>query len=116
MIPTGLYGNYNLTNAAIDAHVSNSVGAYVLGDEIAADGSLTIRYVGRSDDDLNARLKNWVGSYKYFQYGHLSTKTDAYEKECRLYHTFGSTRGLLDNEIHPAKPYVSSNCPMKCGR
>jgi hypothetical protein len=112
--PTGLYGNFNLTVAEIDARVGKSIGNYIAGNEIQADGSLTVKYVGRSDYDLNARLKNWVGSYSYFQYGHFSTQADAFDTECRLYHAFGGS-AKLDNAIHPAKPQGSSaKCPI-CG-
>lgn len=113
-IATGLYGSYRLTDAEIDARVGKSIGNYIAGNEIQADGSLTVKYVGRSDYDLNARLKNWVGTYSYFLYGHFSTQADAFDKECRLYHVFGGSASF-DNAIHPAKPTGSSRtCPV-CG-
>jgi len=113
-IVTGLYGHFHLTEAVIDANVGKSIGCYIAGDEIQADGSLTVKYVGRSDYDLNARLKYWVNVYKYFQYGHYSTETDAYAQESRLYHAFGGSVEL-ENSIHPAKPSGSSaKCPI-CG-
>ncbi len=62
-IATGLFGNFNLTVAQIDAKVGASIGNYLLGDAINSDGSLVVRYTGRSDDDLNKRLKDWVGVY-----------------------------------------------------
>jgi hypothetical protein len=113
-IRTGLYGNFSLSNAEIDTRVGASLGTYVLGDAVDSEGGLTIRYVGRADDDLNKRLKDWVGFYKFFQYGHFSDKTANFEKESHLYHAFGGTDGKLDNKIHPAKAYTSDSCPV-CG-
>ncbi|MBI1814113.1 MAG: hypothetical protein HYR72_03980 [Deltaproteobacteria bacterium] len=113
-IATGLSGIFSLTRSEIDANVSRSIGAYLLGDVLLPDNSLTIRYAGRSDDDLNGRLKDWIGKYRYFMYGHFPNATAAYEKECLLYHAFGGAQGRLDNEIHPAKPYAWNHCPA-CG-
>src|SRR5258707_1162102 len=106
-IATGLYGHFNLTEAAIDGNVDKSIGNYILGDAIQTDGTLTVKYVGRSDYDLNARLKNWIGQYSYFQYGHFKTDAEAFNKECFLYHAFGES-AKLDNAIHPAKPKGST--------
>ena len=110
-IQTGLFGSFPLIDANIDARVSASIGAYILGDSFNSERDLIVRYVGRSDTDLNARLKNWVGSYNYFMYGHLTTEYDAYRKECHLYHAFMGN--ALDNSIHPAKPSsVFCQCPV----
>jgi hypothetical protein len=45
-ITTGLFGNYNLTEAQIDAKVATSIGNYLLGNAITSDGSLVVRYTG----------------------------------------------------------------------
>lgn len=114
-IPTGLYGNFALTNTEIDARVGKAIGAYLLGNGIDDQGSLRVRYPGRSDSDLNGRLKQWVGSYRWFQYGHLPTMQAAFNKECELYHAFGGDHGSLDNSVHPAKPAgMNCKCPV-CG-
>jgi hypothetical protein len=114
-IATGLFGIFQLTETAIDLHVSSGIGAYLLGDQLNSDGSLFVRYAGRSDSDLNKRLKDWVGSYNHFLYGYYSTIADAYQAECHFYHTFGGADGRLDNSVHPAKPFfVSGSCPV-CG-
>lgn len=113
-IATGLFGIFELTEAGIDLHVGSAIGVYLLGELLKPDGSLHVRYAGRSDIDLNRRLKDWVGSYYYFLYGHYSTVADAYNAECRFYHTFGGADGRLDNSAHPAKPRSVSSCPV-CG-
>jgi hypothetical protein len=81
---------------------------------LGSDGgpSFYVKYVGRSDGDLNARLKQWVASkYTHFMYAFYPTSKDAFEKECNLFHTFGGT-AKLDNSIHPARPQGTSlKCP-----
>jgi hypothetical protein len=117
-IQTRLYGPFALTTDEVDKRVSASLGAYALGNDLAENGAaLTILYVGRDDDDLNRRLKEWVWAYKFFLYGHLATAKLNYEKECWLYHTFGGPLGRLHNKIHPARPKGLTNieCPMRCG-
>lgn len=65
--------------------------------------------VGRSDYDLNDRLKDHLGSYKHFKYGFWKTPAEAYAHECRLYHDFSPP----DNAIHPDRPEGSTlRCPV----
>jgi hypothetical protein len=115
MPSTGLSGPYTLSGERILATVTSngSPGAYALGDS-RSDGTFVVRYVGRSDSDIAARLQDWVGSYKQFKFGYLSTAEAAFAKECNLYHDFGPEG--LDNTVHPAKPTGSkSKCP-RCGQ
>lgn len=109
---TGLFGPFVLSTNQVDVSVTGKgPGAYALG-ATNANGGLNVSYVGRSDSDLNARLKQHVGSYTHFKYGFYSTAIAAYEKECRLYHDFGTSGA---NEVHPARPAGSSaKCPV-CG-
>lgn len=59
------------------------------------------RYVGRSDDDLNARLERWVDSkYSCFTFEYCSSPNAAFVKECTLYHHLGGSE-KLDNKTHP---------------
>jgi hypothetical protein len=106
-IQHGLSRCYDLTEWDIDAVVATLPGAYALG--IAQDQNvLTIRYVGRADDNVNARLKRWVGRYRHFQFAVLTTRA-AFDKECWLYHTFSP----VDNMIHPARPSGTNyRCPV----
>jgi hypothetical protein len=107
MASTGLNGPYALTTDRIDVAITKtSPGAYALG--VTTDGTFYVSYVGRSDTDVNARLKNHVGSYKHFKYGYFSSPKAAFEKECNLYHDFDN----LDNDVHPARPAGSNwTCP-----
>ncbi len=72
-----------------------------------------VEYVGRSDNDLNNRLHDWVGDYRQFKASYFDTAQDAFKKECAIYHDFGEDE-KLDNEIHPDRPDNTSwECP-KC--
>ena len=51
-----MYGPYSLTNDQIDMVVrENSIGNYALGH--SKEGKFYVKYIGRSDRDLNKRLK-----------------------------------------------------------
>ena|SRR5437870_3751094 len=109
MPSTGLFGPYSLSNTNVDICTGASPGVYALG--YSKNGLFYVLYVGRSDNNLNSRLKQWVGAYAEFQYGHYDTKKQAFENECHLYHAFSPP----DNEIHPAVPDGTSyKCPV-CG-
>lgn len=107
-------GPYDLTNQKIDGVVTRtSPGNYALG--YVSDSSFRVKYVGRSDDDLNRRLKSWVGErseYKKFKYSYATSPKAAFEKECKNYHDFGGSEEL-DNEQHPQCPYGTNwKCPV----
>jgi hypothetical protein len=115
MATLNMSGPYKLNNYQIDAAVREiSPGNYALG----LDGEkFTVHYVGRSDDDLNKRLKQWVGKdakYKDFKASYASSPKAAFEKECQNYHDFGEKESL-DNDIHPQRPANANwRCPV-CG-
>lgn len=114
MASTGLNGPYPLTTDGIDGNVTRtSPGAYVLGR--MGNDSFTVEYVGRSDTDVNARLKQWVGKgYPRFKFGYFDSPKAVFEKECNIYHDFGGPSEKLDNDKHPQRPEGSSwQCP-KC--
>lgn len=113
MATTGLNGPFVLTSTEINSIVvDKSPGAYALGS--TSSGVFTVKYVGRSDDDLNSRLQCWVGEYAEFKASYFLTPQEAFEKECRLYHDFGESHSL-DNSIHPAAPTSTSvRCPYNC--
>lgn len=102
-------GPYSLTSTNIDAHVTKtSPGAY----ELFASYSGPVKYVGRSDTDLNGRLKQWVGKYSHFSFEYCSSPKAAFEKECTLYHHYGGS-AKLDNTNHPQRPSGSNwKCPI----
>lgn len=110
MANTGLNGPYQLSSEKIDEVVTKtSPGTYVLERSSNPD-SFIVDYVGRSDNDVNGRLKKWVGvkGYKRFKFGYFNSPKAAFEKECDIYHDFGN----LDNDIHPQRPEGTNwQCP-----
>lgn len=109
MASTGLNGPYVLTTEKIDDIITKkSPGTYALG-RTDKEGFFRISRVGRSDSDVNGRLKNHVGDYDRFKYGYSASAWAAFEKECTLYHDFTPP----DNHIHPARPEGTSwKCPV----
>ncbi len=114
MASTGLMGPFILTNNTTDRNVTlKSLGAYTLGNSNTI-GIYIVRYVGRSDDDVNKRLKNRVGKYIQFKFGYYNSPKASFEKECFLYHDFGGNEEKLDNYNHPQRPAETNwECP-KC--
>ena len=113
MPSTGLGKSYSLDTKTIDAVVTKkSAGAYVLGHfRKEKEGNIFIpKYVGRSDDDINGRLKKWVGKYPRFKFGYYGSPKAAFEKECDLYHDW---KKQLDNKQHPDRP---ENKDWQCPR
>ena len=120
MPSTGLGKSYPLDTKKIDSVVTRkSAGAYVLGyiktekkneKEVK---TFIVQYVGRSDDDINGRLKKWVGSkYPRFKFGYYGSPKAAFEKECNIYHDFGE-KETLDNDRHPDRPDDANwKCPQ----
>lgn len=108
---TGLHGPHPLSNAGIDAAARGvGPGAYALG-EVDSAGTFRVHYVGRSDEDLNGRLKDHVGNYGVFKYGFFDNAEAAYRKECAMYHDFSPP----DNSVHPARPKGSRLTCGACG-
>ena len=101
MASLGMSKAHPLKKKEIDARVSNKIGNYALG--YIKDKRFVVMYIGRSDDELNARLKTWIGGYPRFKFSYGKTRLKAWKKECRNFHDFGGTQ-LLDNNIHPARP------------
>ena len=104
---------HRLNAINIDCYVkSGSKGNYALGYKEGND--FYVCYVGRSDTDLNRRLKDHIGEnpdYVYFKFKYATTVEDAYKLECRNFHDFPNE----NNAAHPAKPKgYGGNCPI-CG-
>jgi hypothetical protein len=104
MTETGLEGPYKFDNETIDREVVGiSPGAYALGH--LEPGTFYVHYVGRSDDNVNARLKGHLGEkYTDFEFRLLDSPEEAFEKECNLWHDFLGPEGRLDNKVHPDRP------------
>jgi hypothetical protein len=108
MPQTGLLGPYRLTFDDINTAVNQTYpGVFALG-HLDRDGRFCVTRVGRSDQDVGAALRDFIGSENYFKFDILSTGRAAFEKECTLYHDF-SPRG---NRVHPQRPTDSDwTCP-----
>lgn len=108
MANTGLEGPWPLTSDTIDKVVTEiSPGAYALG-KANAKGLLTVKRVGRSDENLNKRLHDYVDDYSHFKCQYYGTAKEAFEKECSLWHNFKPE----DNPNHPDKPTgMNPPCP-----
>lgn len=82
-----------------------SLGVYVLSH----DGS-SADYVGRSDFDLQSRIRRSAteGGHVFFWFEYASTSTEAYAYECQLFHRLSPPC----NTIHLATPPgVWTVCP-----
>lgn len=112
MASLGMNGPYDLATAEVDMVVTKtSPGNYALG-YVNDKKTFIVQYIGRSDSDVNGRLKAWVGKkYKKFKYSYASSAKAAFEKECDNYHDFGES-DELDNSSHPDRPDGSGwKCP-----
>ena len=98
-------------SSIIENIAHKKIGNYWLGD-LTPDGSLFVRYVGRSDTCLRRRLQEHSikGIYEAFVFRESETIKEAFDIECREWHMF-KTLGQLDNSIHPDSP---SRLPYKC--
>lgn len=111
MVSLGMNGPYLLDFKTIDTNVTKtSAGNYSLGYK-NSDGKFVVCYVGRSDTDVNGRLKYWIGKTKrqLFKFSYATSPKAAFEKECINYHDFNPS----DNIIHPDRP---QNSGWKCPR
>jgi hypothetical protein len=105
---------YQLNSTTIDEVVAKkSAGVYLL--DRSTNAAFTVNYVGRADEDVANRLKQWAaaGRYKYFSVEYFPSAKTAFERECQLYHHYPN----LDNTIHPARPAGTYHkCPVTgCG-
>lgn len=109
-LPLTMYGPYELNNYNIDDKVRReSPGNYAL--VIKRNGIYETRYIGRSDTDLNARLKAWIGKTNnpLFVFCYADSAKMAFEKECEDYHYLKPP----ENEAHPDRP---DNTDWRCPR
>ena len=116
MASLNMSGPFPFSNLGINNAVKrNKIGNYALGSA-NQDGTLRVGYEGRSDNDLNAELKQRLQTHNYssFKASYAISPKAAYEKECKNYHDFGVNKSL-SNDIHPAKPDLNYRCPI-CGQ
>ena len=113
MTSLGMNGPYTFTSSEIDRVVTRtSPGNYALG-YTQDDGTFIVKYVGRSDSDVNQELKARLAlNYNKFKYSYATSPKAAFEKESQNYHDFGG-KEKLDNEIHPSRPAGTNwKCPV----
>lgn len=112
MASLDMQGPYDLTNLKIDELIAIlSIGNYALGVINQKTNKFVVKYVGRSETDLNARLKQHVGRHPKFKFSLAATPEDAFQKVCRNFHDFGGAKKLV-NSIHPVPPADSGwKCP-----
>lgn len=95
-----------------------------------SDNHFLVRYYGRTDGNtktLRSRIEDHLGdvtnranriydSSYYFWFETANSDKEAYEQECRDFHSFGihETNDFVDNDIHPDKPNGKSylHCPV----
>lgn len=113
MASLNMSGPFPLNEREIDQNIRKKIpGNYAYGF-LNNDERFVVQYVGRSDDDLNSRIKHGIGRYKMFKYSYANDSKEAFEKECLNYHDFGGEEGILDNKIHPDRPKGTDyNCPV----
>jgi len=111
MASLNMSGPYTLDESTINKFVEEErIGNYALG--FSKDGSFYVKYVGRSDEDLNKRLKQHIGKHFQFKFSYALSAKTAFEKECHNYHDFGGNN-QLENEIHPDRPKNTNwECPV----
>ncbi len=93
-------GLYIFMDSVVTIYVPSSIhyGVYAI-----TNSQGMILYVGRSDTNLQRRIKEHVGEkldYTKFYYEEAASKKDAFEKECCLWHQYHPR----DNDIHPDYP------------
>lgn len=116
MASLNMQGAYNFTSSEVDQVVTKtSAGNYALGYEEKREAGTTfiVKYLGRSDTDVNKELKAKLSlKHPKFKYSYASSPKDAFEKECRNYHDFGG-RDSLENKVHPDRPAGAGwKCPI----
>jgi hypothetical protein len=117
-------GPFRFSIESVDRHVEpNRIGAYVLHGPGKRKGDLSVARVGRSDTDLNRRLKayftepEYVADARYyalthFSFGYLETIESAFETECVLFHDWEPPL----NDRHPGRPRGTEHrCPVDAG-
>lgn len=106
----GMKGPYDLNKDAIDEEVTRtSPGNYALGRK-NDKSTFLVGYVGRSDSDVNTRLKSWVGKTRrsLFKFSYATSAKAAFKKECENYHDFNPP----GNDSHPDRPTGTDwECP-----
>lgn len=106
-----LRGPFPLDYEAVNQNVASTAGVFALGYS-TPDGRFHTNVVGRSDEDIRAKILGHVGKERQFKFVRLPSTEEAFEAECRLFHSLAP----LKSRIHPARPAGTSwVCPV-CAR
>ena len=101
-----LHGVYDL------AMVSLVVQPFTIGVYALSGDGRHVDYVGRSDSDLPARIRQSANAglgYRHFWFDYASSPTQACRYECGLFHYYDPPR----NTNHPTVPPGARwRCPM----
>ena len=86
MASLDMQGAYYFSSKVVDIIVTEtSPGNYALGE--TKDKTFFVKYVGRSDTDINKELKSRLPSdHPEFKYSYATSAKAAFEKECYNYH------------------------------
>ncbi len=101
-----LSGPHPISQAALYVY-ANAIGVYMF----SVDGR-SIRYVGRSVNDLGDCIVRSAGEerYTHFWFDYSTSPLQAYTYECELYHQYQPP----DNTGHPAVPRgMNWRCPIQ---
>jgi hypothetical protein len=76
---------------------------------------ILVVYVGRGGlrDRLASHLVDDSKDALHFFFKLVDDEAEAFEEECRLFHTYGRARHL-DNKIHPAVPAIAPGSYPRC--
>ncbi len=113
MASLNMDGPYLLIPDKIDEVVpAMKIGTFALG--YVADVNFVVVYIGRSDENLNEELNDWVfrkSDCIFFKYNLSQTPQEAFKKECTSYHDFGGID--LKCKQHPQRIEGSNwKCPI----
>ncbi len=116
MASLDMKGPYVLVPDKIDENVGpNLPGNYAVG--YISETDFIVLYVGRSDQDINAELKDWVyrkSDCLFFKFSIAKSPEDAFYKECINYHDFLGSTNLKSNKHPSHDETVDWKCP-RCG-
>jgi hypothetical protein len=106
-----LRGPFPLTYEVVNREVVARIGAFALG-YTSADGRFCATKIGRSDAALSQSLTREIGTEREFKYLPLASAAEAFELECRLFHSLSA----LKVRIHPKRPGNTNwTCPICSG-
>jgi len=100
MASLNMFGPYIFNEENIKKVVfKNKIGNYALG--YSKDNTFYVKYVGRSDTDLQGELiARLAKGHQQFKFSYATTPLEAFRKECKNYKDFEPS----ENKITPAAP------------